>query len=139
MAVIRIGKFFITNLIGTIIDTIVIFIFKKWVFHSYFFVYIITPIIGFEIAAINNYTISFFWVWKDRTDKKPKEYFRRFIPYNLTVMSVFSFKLFLIFIISKLIVLDVVYCNLIALVFSGLLNYLGLDKLIFKKKIKDIY
>ena len=139
MPVIRVGKFFLTNFIGTTIDTIVIFIFKEWVFHSYFFVYIITPIIGFEIAAINNYTISFFWVWKDRTVKKPKAFLKSFLPYNLTVSSVFGVRLILIVIISKIVKLDVVFCNLIALIFSGLLNYFGLDKLIFRKKIKELY
>ncbi|RLD53930.1 MAG: GtrA family protein [Bacteroidetes bacterium] len=137
MIKLRFGKFFITNLIGTTIDTIVIFIFKEWVFHSYFFVYIITPIIGFEIAAVNNYTISFFWVWKDRTVKKSKTFLKNFLPYNLTVISVFGVRLILIIIISKIVKLDVVFCNLIALLFSGLLNYLGLNKLVFRKKIKS--
>ena len=133
----RFSKFFITNLIGTTIDTIVIFILKKWVFHSYFYVYVLTPIIGFEIAALNNYTISFFWVWKDRTVKKSKTFLKNFLPYNLTVISVFGVRLILIIIISKIVKLDVVFCNLIALLFSGLLNYLGLNKLVFRKKIKS--
>jgi len=133
----RFSKFFITNLIGTTVDTIVIFILKKWVFHSYFYVYVLTPIIGFEIAALNNYTISFFWVWKDRTVKNTKTFIKGFFSYNLTVASVFGLRLILIVIISKIVKLDVVFCNLIALVFSGLLNYLGLNKLVFRKKIKS--
>jgi putative flippase GtrA len=135
MLKLRFGKFFITNLIGTIIDTIVIFIFKQWIFHSYFFIYIVTPIIGFEIAVVNNYTISFFWVWKDRTVKTPREYLKNFLPYNLTVSSMLGFRLLLIVIISRIVNLDVVFCNLIALVFSGILNYCGLNRLIFRKKI----
>lgn len=134
MVKLRFSKFFITNLVGTIIDTIVIFILKKWVFHSYFFVYIIAPTIGFEIAVINNYTMSFFWTWKDRTTKTRNAYLKNFLPYNLTVVSVFGLRLLLIMIISKSVKLDVIYCNLIALTFTGLLNYLGLNKLIFRKK-----
>jgi len=136
MIKLRFSKFFITNLVGTIIDTIVIFILKKWVFHSYFFVYVIAPTIGFEIAVINNYTMSFFWTWKDRTAKTRKAYLKNFLPYNLTVVSVFGLRLLFIFIISKSVKLDVIYCNLIALVFTGLLNYWGLDRFIFRKKIK---
>ncbi len=137
----RFGKFLITNLIGTTIDTIVIFIFKKWIFHSYLGIYVLSPIIGFEVAVINNYTISFFWVWHDRVKHKTfKEYFKRIFLYDLTAITAFTFRLLLIVIISRIFIgLDVIWCNLIALLFSGAINYFGGDKLIFKRKVENYF
>ncbi|TYB30253.1 MAG: GtrA family protein, partial [Candidatus Mcinerneyibacterium aminivorans] len=48
----KFAKFVLTNISGTIIDTVALWLMKSYIFSSYFGVYIISPIIGFEIAML---------------------------------------------------------------------------------------
>ena len=74
-------------------------------------------------------------MWKERISQHGvRSFFRHYGAYNLSCTGTFLFKMGLLQLLVLLSGLDVVWCNLIALCFSGLLNFLMSDKVIFRKK-----
>ena len=125
---VRYVKFAGTSVIGTIIDTLVLWILSDLVFvNGYWAVYIISPFISFQCAVAVNFTISYFYVWKDRTRKRPdaslRRFFRLYGAYNLSTSAVFLFRLGVLLLIERFTGWDVVICNLIAMCFSGIINF----------------
>jgi putative flippase GtrA len=82
--------------------------------------------------------ISYFYVWKDRTRKRPdasvRRFFRLYAAYNLSNSMVFLFRLGVLLLIERFSGWDVVFCNLTAMCFSGIINFTINNLLIFKKK-----
>ena len=134
----RFLKFSGTGVIGTIVDTLVLLLLSDLVFsNGYWGEYIISPIISFQCAIAVNFTISYFYVWKDRTRESGrgtvKRFFRLYLKYNLSGSAVFLTRLGILLLIEKFTGWDVVICNLLAMCFSGLLNFTINNMLIFKK------
>ena len=77
---VRYIKFAGTSVIGTIVDTLVLWVLSDFVFtRGYWGEYIISPVISFQCAVAVNFTISYFYVWKDRTRKRNDVSTRRFL------------------------------------------------------------
>ena len=136
---IRYAKFAGTSAVGSIVDTLVLLLLSDLVFtRGYWGEYIISPLISFQCAVAVNYTISYFYVWKDRTRKRPDASARRFFKlygaYNLSNSAVFLFRLGILLLIERFTGWDVVICNLVAMCFSGIINFAINNLLIFKKK-----
>lgn len=136
---IRYAKFAGTSLIGSMVDTLVLWLISDLVFtRGYWGEYIISPMISFQCAVAVNYTISYFYVWKDRTRKRPdasvRRFFRLYAAYNLSNSMVFLFRLGVLLLIERFSGWDVVFCNLTAMCFSGIINFTINNLLIFKKK-----
>ena len=136
---IRYAKFAGTSLIGSVVDTLVLWLMSDMVFtRGYWGEYIISPMISFQCAVAVNYTISYFYVWKDRTRKRPdasvRRFFRLYAVYNLSNSMVFLFRLGVLLLIERFSGWDVVFCNLTAMCFSGIINFTINNFLIFKKK-----
>ena len=136
---IRYLKFAGTSAIGTIVDTLVLWFLSDIVFtKGYWGEYIISPAISFQCAVAINFTIFYFYVWKDRTRKRPDASARRFFKlygaYNLSNSAVFLFRLGILLLIERFTGWDVVICNLVAMCFSGIINFAINNRLIFKKK-----
>lgn len=134
----RFLKFSGTGVIGTIVDTLVLLLLSDLVFsNGYWGEYIISPIISFQCAIAVNFIISYFYVWKDRTRESGrgtvKRFFRLYLKYNLSGSAVFLTRLGILLLIEKFTGLDVVICNLLAMCFSGLLNFTINNMVIFKK------
>ena len=132
-------KFMGTNVVGTLVDTFVLWILSDFVFNEgYWGEYLISPIISFQCAVAVNFTISYFYVWKDRTlvrpDRSKKQFLRLFLAYDLSCSAVFLIRLGIMLLIEKFPSWDVVICNLLAMGFSGILNFLIDNLLIFRKK-----
>lgn len=135
----RYAKFAGTSLIGSVVDTLVLWLLSDLVFtRGYWGEYIISPMISFQCAVAVNYTISYFYVWKDRTRKRPdasvRRFFRLYAAYNLSNSMVFLFRLGVLLLIERFSGWDVVFCNLTAMCFSGIINFTINNLLIFKKK-----
>ena len=121
---IRYAKFAGTSVVGSIIDTLVLWLLSDLVFSKgYWGEYIISPLISFQCAVAVNYTISYFYVWKDRTRKRPD-----------ASTAVFLFRLGILLFIERFTGWDVVICNLVTMCFSGIINFAINNLLIFKKK-----
>ena len=136
---IRYAKFAGTSAVGSVVDTLVLWLLSDLVFtKGYWEEYIISPFISFQCAVAVNFTISYFYVWKDRTRKRPdasvRRFFKLFGGYNLSTSAVFLFRLGVLLLIERLTGWDVVICNLIAMCFSGIINFTINNLLIFKKK-----
>ena len=136
---IRYAKFAGTSAFGSVVDTLVLWLLSDLVFSKgYWGEYIISPLISFQCAVAVNYTISYFYVWKDRTRKRPDASARRFFKlygaYNLSNSAIFLFRLGILLLIERFTGWDVVICNLVAMCFSGIINFAINNRLIFKKK-----
>ena len=136
---IRYAKFAGTSLVGSIIDTLVLWLLSDLVFaRGYWGEYVISPLISFQCAVAVNYMISYFYVWKDRTRKRPdastRRFFRLYGVYNLSNSAVFLFRLGVLLLIERFTGWDVVICNLVAMCFSGIINFAINNLVIFKKK-----
>lgn len=66
----RFAEFSASSLLGTIVDTVVLWVFSKWVFSTYFGQYIVSPAISFECAAVTNFVVAYFLIWKDRVSRR---------------------------------------------------------------------
>lgn len=135
----RYAKFAGTSAVGSVVDTLVLWLLSDLVFTTgYWGEYIISPLISFQCAVAVNFTISYFYVWKDRTTKHPDasllRFFKLFGAYDLSSSVVFLFRLGVLLLIERFTGWDVVICNLIAMCFSGIINFTINNLLIFKKK-----
>ena len=136
---VRYNKFAGTSVIWTIVDTLVLWVLSDFVFHKgYWGEYILSPVISFQCAVAVNFTISYFYVWKDRTMKRPDSskgrFFKLYAAYNLSGSAVFLLRLGVLLLIERFTGWDVVICNLTAMCFSGIINFTINNLLIFKKK-----
>lgn len=131
----RLPKFVGVNLIGTVVDTAVLWVFSHYIFNGYIGEYIFSPIISFECAVLSNYIFSYFGVWKDRSQRhNAKAFAQKYITYNLSSSAVFIFKMGLLLLLELAFKWDVVVCNLAALCVSGLLNFALGEWVIFREK-----
>ena len=136
---VRYAKFAGTSVVGSIVDTLVLWLLSDLIFtRGYWGEYIISPLISFQCAVAVNYMISYFYVWKDRTRKRSdasiRRFFRLYGAYNLSSSVVFLFRLGALLLIERFFGWDVVICNLVAMCFSGIINFSINNLLIFKKK-----
>ena len=126
-----------TSIAGTLVDTLVLWLLSDFVFRDvYCAQYILSPAISFQCAVITNYLIFYFYVWRDRTreDRRRHNFTRRFIAYDLSCTTVFLLRLLLLLIIEKIFGWDVVVCNLVAMCFSGIINFIINNLVIFRLK-----
>ena len=135
---IRYLKFMGTSVVGTIVDTLVLWILSDFIFtKGYWGEYVISPAISFQCALTANFLISYFYVWKDRTvvsGASTKRFFKLYFTYNLSGSAVFLLRLGALLIIEKFTGWDVVICNLLAMCVSGVLNFIINNMFIFKRK-----
>ena len=124
------------SLLGTAVDTAVLWLCSNHLLSgSYFKENILSPTISFECAVFVNFCSCYFFVWKDRIkDRGTRSFFRHYAGYNISCTGAFLIKIGLLQLILLISGLDVVWCNLIALCFSGLFNFTMNEKVIFKKK-----
>ena len=136
---VRYAKFAGTSVVGSIVDTLVLWLLSDLIFtRGYWGEYIISPLISFQCAVTVNYMISYFYVWKDRTRKRSdasaRRFFRLYGAYNLSSSVVFLFRLGVLLLIEIFFGWDVVICNLVAMCFTGIINFAINNLVIFKKK-----
>ena len=126
-----------TSIAGTLVDTLVLWLLSDFVFRDvYWAQYILSPAISFQCAVITNYLIFYFYVWRDRTkeDRSRHNFVRRFLAYDLSCTTVFLLRLLLLLMIERVSGWDVVVCNLIAMCFSGILNFVSNNLIVFRKR-----
>ncbi len=125
-----------TSVAGTLVDTLVLWLMSDFVFRDvYWGQYIVSPVISFQCAVITNYLIFYFYVWRDRTkeDRRRHNFTRRFLAYDLSCSTVFLLRLGILLLVEKFSGWDVIVCNLIAMCFSGILNFVSNNLIIFRK------
>lgn len=132
----RFVRYFCASLLGTAVDTAVLWLCAHLLFSgTYFGRNILSPVISFECAVFTNFCSCFFIVWKDRiSEKSLSSFFRHLAAYNASCAGAFLLKLGILQLVILATSMDVVWCNLIALCFSGLFNFLMNDQVIFRNR-----
>lgn len=135
---IRYIKFLGTSVVGTIVETLVLWLFSDHVFtKGYWGEYVISPLIAFQCSIAVNFAISYMYVWKDRkteiVNARTRRIVRQFAVYNLSGLAVFIFRLGLLLIVEKFTGWDVVICNLAAMCISGIINFIISNYVVFRK------
>ena len=128
-------KFVASRLVGTLVDTLVLWVLSANVFSSYIGKYIVAPTISFEVAVIVNFIFSYYWIWSKRISiKSPKTFITRFAIFNISCVLGFIVKMVFLILFERLFGWDVVYCNFLALLISGIVNYALAEFVVFKKR-----
>lgn len=130
---VRFLKYSGTSLVGTLVDTLVLWILSDLVFtKGYWGEYVVSPAISFQCAVITNFLISYFYVWKDR--KKTRNPFLTFLYYDLSCTAVFLLRLGFLLLVERIFAWDVVICNLVAMCVTGIVNFVMNNQVIFRKR-----
>ena len=128
-------EFVVSRLFGTGVDTFVLWICSKFIFHDYWGIYVVSPVISFEFAVFRNFVCSYYWIWKERiTNKNIKDFTYRFLIFNFSSVLGFLVKMLFLLLFQKIFGWNVVYCNLAALLISGLFNYFLAETIVFGKR-----
>lgn len=131
----RVPKFIIGNVVGTLVDTLVLWVFSHFVFDGYVGEVIISPVISFECAVLVNFLLSYHFIWKDRVPQMTSRSFLRHVwPYNISCIGGFLVKMGALMLIQYLTKWDVVICNLLALCVSGTFNFAMNEFVVFRKR-----
>ena len=126
------------SILGTIVDTVVLWIFSHLIFESYVGRVVISPVISFECAVFVNFLSAYNLIWKNRISAPGlRSFLRHYIAYNLSNTGIFIIKLGILMVLEKLLLWDVVICNLLALCITGILNFSLNEFVIFRRK-KDL-
>ena len=129
-------RFFVLSLAGTLVDIGVLWLCSTFIFHTYVGTYVVSPIISFECGVVTDFVFYYHFVWHERiVERSPRTFGRHLLKFNLSVASTFLLKMGLLILIERLSGgWHVVVCNIIALVFSGLMNFLLSEVLVFPHK-----
>ena len=120
---------------GTGVDTLVLWVCSDYLFTSYWGSYVLSPIISFEFAVMSNFLWSYYWIWSSRIENKCKvDFWKRFLAFNISSCGGFLIKMLFLILFEQIFGWDVVWCNLTALLISGVFNYILTDFWVFSSK-----
>lgn len=134
---VRYVKFLGTSIIGTCVDMLVLWLLSDFVFgKGYWGEYLLSPVISFQCAVMVNFTIFYFYVWKDNVAPKrsPRFFFRRYAAYNISCSGVFMLRFCALLLIERFTGWDVLICSLSAMCVSGVMNFLLADNVVFRNR-----
>ena len=130
-------KFLGTSIVGSSVDMLVLWILSSFAFtKGYWGEYVVSPVLSFQSAVLVNFTIFYFYVWKDRlaSERSLRYFLRKYLTYNLSCSMVFLLRLGAILLIESFTGWDVVFCSMLAMCFSGIINFLLTNNLVFRKR-----
>ncbi len=131
----RLIAFSASTLVGTAVDTAILWLCANFVFEGYVGERVVSPTISFLCATIANFIVAYFIVWRDRiSQRSTKSFFTHYAGYFGSCIGGFIIKMLFLQIFSVLLAWHVVWCNLLALCFSGLFNFVINDMLVFRKR-----
>ena len=139
--------FVLTSSAGTVVDLGLHWLLSTSVFEgNYWGSFWIAPTISFEVAALVNFVIAYFFVWKERiSHRSVRSFFRHFAAYNAASVGAYLIKFVAMQGLHFLFVsqdwfqdwsFEPVLCNLLGLCFSGTFNFAMSEFVIFGKKKK---
>ena len=140
----KFAMFVLTSSVGTVVDLGLHWVGVAFVFkNNYWGSFWIAPTVSFEVAAIVNFVISYFFIWNERiTQHNTRSFFRHLAAYNATCVGGYILKfiamqgihfLFLWFGWLQGFTLEPVLCNLLGTCFSGGFNFFMSEFVIFNK------
>lgn len=132
----RYVEFAASTLAGTAVDMLVLWLCSDYLFQgTYWGENIVSPCISFECAVFTNFLFAYYGVWRERiSNYNARSFFRHWAGYNLSCIGAFLVKLGILLLVQYLSQWDVLICNMIALCFSGLLNFFLNERVVFSAK-----
>lgn len=129
-------EFIISRMLGTCVDTLVLWLCSDFIFSgNYFGRNILSPAISFEFAVMSNFLCSYYWIWSSRVEtKNTRSFFKHFFIFNLSSLSGFLVKMAFLLLFEHLFGWDVIICNLAALLISGVFNFFLEKTVVFRKR-----
>lgn len=126
--------FSLCNAPGTLIELLTLWLLSDVLFHHYFAQFFIAPVIAFECSVIVDFLLFSRFVWRDTVDNTNHgSILRRLLMFNISTAGVYLMRLLLIQILHLIFGLGAVLCDLLSMIFSGLLNFGINDRIIFSK------
>ncbi len=136
--IIRLISFSASTLVGTAVDMLVLWLLSDFALTTYMGEYLLSPFISFECAVLANFVVAYFVIWRDRVRQRSwSSFIRHFVGYNLSCTGGFLIKMCFLLLIEHFFAWDVLLCNLVALMFSGLFNFAMNEWVVFRKKSPD--
>ena len=130
----RLVIFMLCSTSGTIVELVVVWLCSTFLFHNYVGQYVVSPIIAFECAVVVDFVFYSRILWRKRSKGIGfRSYLVRLLKFNLSASGVYLLRLALIQAMGLAWHLHVVWCEMISMCFSGTLNYIISENLIFKK------
>ena len=144
----KFAMFVVTSSLGTVVDLGLHWVLATYAFRgNYWGTFWIAPTISFELAAIANFCIAYFFVWTERISQhNTRSFFRHLAAYNAACIGAFVLKILAMQGFHFLFVslnwlqdntLEPVLCNLLGLCFSGGFNFVMSEFVIFNKTNKS--
>ena len=131
----RLLTFMLCSTSGTIVELIVVWFCSTFLFHNYVGQYVVSPVIAFECAVVVDFVFYSRILWRKRLKGIGfKSYLVRLLKFNLSATGVYLLRLALIQAMGLAWHLNVVWCEMISMCFSGTLNYIISENLIFTKR-----
>ncbi|MBR6757060.1 MAG: GtrA family protein [Bacteroidaceae bacterium] len=129
-------QFVLSRLLGTGVDTLVLWLCSDFIFSgNYFGRNILSPMISFEFAVMSNFLCSYYWIWSNRIENKnARSFIKHFVVFNIAALSGFIVKMLFLLLFEHLFGWDVIVCNLVALLISGVLNFFIEKLFVFRKQ-----
>ncbi len=129
-------QFVLSRLLGTGVDTLVLWLCSDFIFSgNYFGRNILSPMISFEFAVMSNFLCSYYWIWSNRIENKnARSFIKHFVVFNIAALSGFAVKMLFLLLFEHLFGWDVIVCNLVALLISGVLNFFIEKLIVFRKQ-----
>ena len=130
----RLVIFMLCSTSGTIVELVVVWLCSTFLFHNYVGQYVVSSIIAFECAVVVDFVFYSRILWRKRSKGIGfRSYLVRLLKFNLSALGVYLLRLALIQAMGLAWHLHVVWCEMISMCFSGTLNYIISENLIFKK------
>lgn len=128
--------FSVSTLAGTAVDMFVLWICAHLIFDGWYIgETIVSPTISFEFAVATNFIVASLFVWRDRVSLHPlRRLFFTFFKYNLSCCAGFLLKLSILVAVQLISHWDVLICNLVALCFSGIFNFVMNEWVVYRQK-----
>ncbi len=131
----RLAAFSASTLVGTAVDTAVLWVCAHFWLHGYAGERLLAPTISFVCATMANYAVAYFFVWPDRIHYRTlRSFTTHYFAYLGSCIGGFVIKMLFLQLFTLLLTWDVVWCNLLALCFSGLFNFFMNDRIVFRRK-----
>lgn len=129
---IRFSKFSVVGIAGFVVDNLAYLLLSR-VLTGLTLRTFVVPLISYEIAMFGNYLLSFYWVWRDRRSGSSL-FARRLLFYNATTAVPFAFRMIAYVQLFRLLHLEGVISNMIAILIGVLFNFFVCERFIFRAK-----
>lgn len=123
-------KFVIVGAIGTLVNISVLFLLTEF----FKFLYLISEVIGFTLATINNYLLNKIWTFEENIQVK---IIRKYIQYFIVCLLSLILNLIVLFLLVEVFDFWYILAEIVAIMVSFVINFIGSKFWIFHNKYRE--